>query len=147
MYVDYKVFQTVIKDDLSGQNIRHLIGWESEISIYLVLISIDISWCGKIIDTEFGILYSSVADPVQFFWIRIRGSVFYLVLILDVQQNKYVLWHFLDKSKHPMRLKIKDKKLFGRNCILDNEKIWITGVFLWIKDPDPGPVFSRIRVT
>ena len=20
-----------------------------------------------------------------------------------------------------------------------NEKIWITGVFLWIKDPDPGP--------
>ena len=26
-----------------------------------------------------------------------------------------------------------------------NEKIWITGVFLWIKDPDPA--FSLIRKT
>ena len=29
------------------------------------------------------------------------------------------LWHFLTKSKHLMTLKIKDKKLFARNCILD----------------------------
>ena len=27
---------------------------------------------------------------------------------------------YLTKSKHPMTLKIKDKKLFKRNCILDN---------------------------
>ena len=51
-----------------------------------------------------------------------------------------------------MLLKIKDKKLFGQNCILDNfitRKFEQHGVFLWIKDPDP--VFSqnriRIRVT
>ena len=39
-----------------------------------------------------------------------------------------------------MTLKIKDKKLFGRNFfkrILYHEKIRITRVFLWIKDPDP----------
>ena len=43
---------------------------------------------------------------------------------------------------------IKDKKIFGRNCILDNlitSKFELHRVFLWIKDPDP--VFSRIRVT
>ena len=28
--------------------------------------------------------------------------------------------------------------------ILFNEQIWITGVFLWIKDPDP--VFSQIQI-
>ena len=44
-------------------------------------------------------------------------------------------------------LKSKIKKLFGRNCILDNfkmSKFEIHEVFLWIKDPNP--VFSRIRV-
>ena len=49
-----------------------------------------------------------------------------------------------------MILKIKDKKLFGRNCILDNfitRKFDLQGVFLWLQDPDPDPVFSRIRVT
>ena len=58
-----------------------------------------------------------------------------------------MLCHFLTKSKHPMTLQIKDNKLFGRNGILDNynEKILITGVCLWIKNPDP--LFSRIRVT
>ena len=59
------------------------------------------------------------------------------------------LWHFLTKSKHPMTLKIKDKKkLFGRNCILGNfitRKFELQGVFLWIKNPNP--VFSRIRNT
>ena len=44
-------------------------------------------------------------------------------------------------------LKSKSKKLFGRNCVLDNfitRKFEKHGVFLWIKDPDP--VFSRIRI-
>ena len=38
-----------------------------------------------------------------------------------------------------MTLKIKDKKLFWGNCFrqfLNNEKFWITWVFLWMKDPD-----------
>ena len=34
--------------------------------------------------------------------------------------NIFFLWHFLTKSKHPMTLKIKDKKLVWRNCMLDN---------------------------
>ena len=41
-----------------------------------------------------------------------------------------------------MTLKIKDKKLFGRNFILYNfitRKFGLQGVVLWIKDPDPGP--------
>ena len=41
-----------------------------------------------------------------------------------------------------MTLKFKDKKLFRRNCILDNfktRKFNLYGVFLWIKDPDPDP--------
>ena len=41
-----------------------------------------------------------------------------------------------------MTLKIKDKKLFGRNCILDSfitRKFEFHGVFLCIfPDPDPG---------
>ena len=44
-------------------------------------------------------------------------------------------------KKINMTLKIKDKKLFERNCILDNfitRKFELHGVFLWIKDPDPG---------
>ena len=39
-----------------------------------------------------------------------------------------------------MTLKIRDKKLFWRNCYLDNlynEKIRNTRIFLWIKDLDP----------
>ena len=47
-----------------------------------------------------------------------------------------------------MTPKIKDKKLFGRNCIFDNfitRKFILLGVFLWIKYPDP--VFSRIHNT
>ena len=38
-------------------------------------------------------------------------------------------------------LKSKIKKLFGRNCILDNfmtRKCELHGVFLWTKDPDLG---------
>ena len=49
-----------------------------------------------------------------------------------------------------MTRKINDKKLFGRNCILDNfitRKFELHGVLLWIKDPDPDSLFSRIRVT
>ena len=45
------------------------------------------------------------------------------------------------KSKHPMTFKIKDKKLLGRNCILDNfitRKFELQGSFFWITDPDPG---------
>ena len=49
-----------------------------------------------------------------------------------------------------MTLKVNDKKkIFWRNCIQtisDNEKIRITGIILWIKDPDPDPVFFRIRI-
>ena len=42
-----------------------------------------------------------------------------------------------------MKLKIKDKNIILTKTILYNEIVKITGVFLWIKDPDP--VFSRIR--
>ena len=48
-----------------------------------------------------------------------------------------------------MTLKIKDKKLFGRNCILDNfitRKFELHEVFLWIKDPDPVFSLSRFRI-
>ena len=41
-----------------------------------------------------------------------------------------------------MTLKIKVKKYFDDTVfqtILYNEKIRITGVFLWKQDPDPGP--------
>ena len=40
-----------------------------------------------------------------------------------------------------MTLKIQDKNHFDETVfqtIFYNEKIRITGVFLWIKDPDPG---------
>ena len=87
------------------------------------------------------VMQCSVADPVHFFRIRIRGSGlkntdsdpvdprktrsnrirFLLRYFFDVEQNKYFLWHFLTKSIHPMTLKIKDNKLFGRNCILKLE--------------------------
>ena len=46
-------------------------------------------------------------------------------------------------------IKSKIRKLFGRNCVLDNfitRKFELHGIFLWIKDPDPDPVFSRIRI-
>ena len=47
-----------------------------------------------------------------------------------------------------MTLKIKDKKIILTKLLFrqlyNNEKIWITRVFLWLKDPDP--VFSRIRI-
>ena len=46
-----------------------------------------------------------------------------------------------------MTFKIKDKNYFDKavfKIILYNEKIRVTGVFLWIKDLDP--VFSRIRI-
>ena len=46
-----------------------------------------------------------------------------------------------------MTLKIKDKNYLDETVfekILYHEKIWITGIFLCIKDPDP--VFSQIRV-
>ena len=46
------------------------------------------------------------------------------------------------------KLKFKTKKLFGWNWILDifiYKKIWITGVFLWIKDPNPGDPKRPIR--
>ena len=46
-----------------------------------------------------------------------------------------------------MTLIIKDKKLFGQNCILDNfiyRENLNYRVFFWIKDPEP--IFSRIRI-
>ena len=46
-----------------------------------------------------------------------------------------------------MTLTIKDKKIIWTKLYFIqfyNEKIWITGVFLWLKDPDP--VFSRIWI-
>ena len=64
---------------------------------------------------------SGSADPVLKIRIRIRIRILLNTrYVFDVQQKKYFLWHFLTKSKHHMTLKIKDKKLFGRNCILDN---------------------------
>ena len=57
------------------------------------------------------------------------GSGSYLDMFLMLSK----IWHFLTKSKHLMILKIKDN--IGRNCILYDEKIIIT--FLWIEDPDP----------
>ena len=58
---------------------------------------------------------------------------------------------FLTKSKHLITLKIKDKKLFGRNCILNNliksENLNYRGLFVAkgsgsgygiFPDPDPG---------
>ena len=75
---------------------------------------------------------TSVADPVIFFEsgsmdpglkirIRIRILLRYVLrYVFYVKQNKYLLWHFLTKSKHPMIIKIKDKKLIGRNFIFDN---------------------------
>ena len=86
---------------------------------------------------------SSVADPVQYFRIRIL-----LRYVFDVKQNKYFFYGFFLPNLNTLwHLKSKIKKLFGRNCILDNfiyQEIRITGVFLWIKDPDP--LFSRIRI-
>ena len=63
----------------------------------------------------------SVADPVNFF-----PDPVLLRYAFDVSKINIFLWHFLTKSKHPITLKIKDKKLFGRNCILDS---FITGKF------------------
>ena len=54
---------------------------------------------------------------------------------------------FLTKSIHIMTLKIKDKNYLNEIVfltILNNKKIWVTGVILWLKNPDP--VLSRIRV-
>ena len=46
-----------------------------------------------------------------------------------------------------MTLKIKDKKILGRNCISDNfiqrENLNLLSLLV---DPDPDPVFSRIRI-
>ena len=46
-----------------------------------------------------------------------------------------------------MTLNIKDKKNYFDESVfqtnLYNEKVRITWVFLWIKDPDSVPVFSR----
>ena len=58
-----------------------------------------------------------------------------------------MLWHVYTISKHLVTLKIKnysDVTVF--KTILYNEKVRFTGVFLWIKDSDPDPVFSRIRI-
>ena len=75
-------------------------------------------------------------------------------MFFDVEQNKSFFIAFSYQILgHLMTLKIKDNKLFGRNCILVNfmyrEYYRITGIFLWIEDPDPDPVFSRIlnRIT
>ena len=69
------------------------------------------------------------ADPVFKIRIRIRvtpkrpdptGSGFYLdMFLMFFEINKFLL-HFYTKSKHFLTLKIKDYKLFWRNCILDN---------------------------
>ena len=51
-----------------------------------------------------------------------------------------MLWHVYTISKHLVTLKIKnysDETVF--KTILYNEKVRITGVFLWIKDSDPDP--------
>ena len=67
----------------------------------------------------------------------------------DASKINNFLMAFYKKSKHLMALKMKDKNYFDETVfwtILNNEKIRNTGVFLWIKDPDPGPVFFRIRI-
>ena len=71
------------------------------------------------------------------------GSGSYLDMFSMFSKINYFLWHFLTKSKHLMTLEIKDKiiiltKLYFIQKILYNEKIRVTRVFLWIKDPDPG---------
>ena len=57
--------------------------------------------------------------------LRIRsiffGSASNLGMVLMFNKIKKNVWHFLTKSNHLMTLKIKDTKLFGRNCILDND--------------------------
>ena len=49
-----------------------------------------------------------------------------------------------------MTLKIKDKKIFGRNCILDNfisrENLNFMSLFVYHGSVDSEPVFSRIRI-
>ena len=53
--------------------------------------------------------------------------------------NQQILWHLKSKKKNYF-----DETVF--QTILFNEKIRITAVFLWIKDPDPGdPKKGRIR--
>ena len=87
-------------------------------------------------------LVSSVANPIHFFGsrsgsadpvlkirirIRIRmtqkrpdptGSGSYLDVFLIFNKTNIFYGIFFSKSKHLMTLKIKDKKLLGRNCIL-----------------------------
>ena len=67
-----------------------------------------------------GFIVSSIADPVHFFKSGSADPVFKKRIRIRVTQKRQMLWHFLTKSKHLMTLKIKDKKLFGRNCISDN---------------------------
>ena len=79
------------------------------------------------------IFYGSVsADPVFKIRIRIRvtqkrpdptgsGSGSDLDMFLMFSIINIFLWHFLTKSSYLMTLKTKDKKLFGRNFILDND--------------------------
>ena len=89
---------------------------------------------------------SGAADPVFKILIRIRvtqkrpdptgsGSGYgsYLDMFLMLRKIHICLLHFLTKSKQKNYF---DATVF--NKILYNEKIWITGVFLWIKDPYPG---------
>ena len=45
------------------------------------------------------------------------GSGSYLDMFLMFSKIKKFVWHFLNKFKHIMTLKIKDKKLLLRNCI------------------------------
>ena len=47
-------------------------------------------------------------------WILLRNKWFWCLA------KSFFFWHFLTKSNHLMTFKIKDKKLFGRNCIFDH---------------------------
>ena len=57
---------------------------------------------------------SNDADPYG------SGSESYLYMFLMFSKINIFLMAFSYQTQHLMTLKIKDQKLFGRNCILDN---------------------------
>ena len=75
---------------------------------------------------------TSVADPVHFSRIRIRGSGSYLDMFLMFNKINNFLWYFYTESNHLMTLKIKEKKYVDETVvytILYNHKIRITVFF------------------
>ena len=61
----------------------------------------------------------------------------------DCNQTKMLCNFCKTKFKHLMTLKIKDNIFY---ILLYNEKNTFTRVCLWTTNPDPEPVFYRIRI-